>query len=682
MDAWTANLLGGDKGAPSSLEELLFGGGFSLKDLQEKHQLLSARGGGNNNNNNQSSSTNMGGMSGSTSLSNIMGGGGNRDDISDIFNTDWTTPSKTSSFDGSASGSSTLDSMWDALGLPSASENFSGMQGGGKGGWPSRSWQNLDFGKGTSDFGKGGAHSRQHSAPPAAKDEKIEKLMMLRRLEDSMRSAGASDDQIATALESLLWKDMKGQMRGGSSNYNEAPSSSYGPESRGRMGGMRHAPYEMNKGGHHNYDNDAPAAAPGQVDRHCFTCSRTFDFRRTHCDSCRAPLSIVDSKQNNWECPCGNQNWLWRKTCRRCQKPKPLSMPSNPTEKILEDRMSNYKGYKGYKGDHYNKGHDYKGHDWKGQDSWTSSGKGDFGKSSSAYREHARELMLLQVAGKLGAVKGSLAALENSAFGNKETSNSSSSGTNNNINNAASSSSNNATSSLLSAALQNVSKATTVDVSGKQDSARSGSSAQQKSPAPAVNNTPKPEMQMPPIEEPICQPVVNPSSQLLQLARAAKEEKESSLQLNSMESEETKDGMAVTGNNPFMETGDGTPKSKKEPVGILPPPGRPAKVIASSSGGGICAAEDPEVQEELRKWLGQATANKDAPKDANAKVDQEQQEEKVKPAAGAAGTGGATAKRGSPPRASTSSSWGSATTSKLEHTPQDEVKQMEVEGTE
>lgn len=50
---------------------------------------------------------------------------------------------------------------------------------------------------------------------------------------------------------------------------------------------------------------ESTATVPG-TDRHCYTCSRTFDYRRTHCDNCRQPLSLVDTKQNNWECRTQN----------------------------------------------------------------------------------------------------------------------------------------------------------------------------------------------------------------------------------------------------------------------------------------------------------------------------------------------------------------------------------------
>mmetsp|Transcript_1183 Transcript_1183/g.2598 ORF Transcript_1183/g.2598 Transcript_1183/m.2598 type:complete len:520 (+) Transcript_1183:533-2092(+) len=261
--------------------------------------------------------------------------------------------------------------LWDSLGLGDWSSSEDSSSAASHELNNQRAWNNIphfpELSAGSMKSNSNSSMTMNSKDSSGSGQSRVEQLMQLRRLEDSMRKAGASDEQIATALESLLWKDL-GAMKGERDIAGSLMSKfggvggvggGYGPDRRGNHLG-RGGNAGGFGGGAGPYGGPAPelsvnapgpsgiqpttwestATVPG-TDRHCYTCSRTFDYRRTHCDNCRQPLSLVDTKQNNWECPCGQPNWLWRKTCRRCLKPRAenaQTMLSSNTDKKVDER--------------------------------------------------------------------------------------------------------------------------------------------------------------------------------------------------------------------------------------------------------------------------------------------------------------------------------------------------------
>ncbi|CAD7962778.1 unnamed protein product [Amoebophrya sp. A120] len=355
QDSLTSAPSATSSGDMSGLEDLLFGSGGKGNNHAQNaggpHQIGGPHGGNHHGNNNAHPSA---------------GASSDHDLASMFLNGDWS---------GNGSGSGNSNSFWESLGLMGSDSGSSSAHNsynnagdnshhnphpngryhqGPQHHQPNHHNNQRNWNNNMSDFHNnkpalpavsstltallGSLNNAQNNAQNNKSRDRVEQLMVLRRVEDSMRKGGATDEQIASALEAMLWKDL-GAMKGGG----------YGPDRggpRGMMGshrgGYHNGPYGMDSGDRWGSGPTCPpadVAIPG-TDRHCYTCARTFDYRRTHCDSCRAPLSVVDSKQNNWECPCGQPNWLWRKTCRRCLKPRAqgeerLDRPPAPAEVIV-----------------------------------------------------------------------------------------------------------------------------------------------------------------------------------------------------------------------------------------------------------------------------------------------------------------------------------------------------------
>eukprot|EP00392_Amoebophrya_sp_AT5.2_P008424 g8445.t1 len=102
--------------------------------------------------------------------------------------------------------------LWDSLGLGDWSSSEDSSSAASHELNNQRAWNNIphfpELSAGSMKSNSNSSMTMNSKDSSGSGQSRVEQLMQLRRLEDSMRKAGASDEQIATALESLLWKDL------------------------------------------------------------------------------------------------------------------------------------------------------------------------------------------------------------------------------------------------------------------------------------------------------------------------------------------------------------------------------------------------------------------------------------------------------------------------------------------